>query len=107
MRRAPSSLVDAPVHETIVEYAETNDVDLVVVGLTGRGWLSTLLRSRVVTSMDIPVYGQRLSRDSQSDADRSRSRGYHVAVTRIRAGSGRVFRAPFPTEKCAQLVGYC
>jgi nucleotide-binding universal stress UspA family protein len=73
--RAPPSLVHAPVHETIVEYAETNDVDLIVMGSTGRGWLSTLLRpsitQRVMSSTDIPVYGRRLPRDSQYGADRS------------------------------------
>jgi hypothetical protein len=49
-----------------------------------------------VASTDIPVYGRRLSPDSQYGTDRSRSCGYHVAVTRIRAGSGRASRGPAP-----------
>jgi nucleotide-binding universal stress UspA family protein len=73
--RARPALLNAPVDETIVEYAETNGVDLIVMGAPSRGWLSTLLRpsvtQRVMSSTDVPVYGRRLSPDPQYVADRS------------------------------------
>jgi nucleotide-binding universal stress UspA family protein len=73
--RAPPSIVHAPVHETIVDYAETNDVDLIVMGSSGRGWLSTLLRpsvtQRVMASTDVPVYGRRLRSDPTYGPDQS------------------------------------
>jgi nucleotide-binding universal stress UspA family protein len=56
------------VHETIVDYAETNGVDLIVMGATDRGGLSTLLRPsvthRVMSTTEIPVFGRRLRRDT-------------------------------------------
>jgi K+-sensing histidine kinase KdpD len=73
--RSPPALVHAPVHETIVDYAETNDVDLIVVGSSGRGWLSTLLRPsvthRVMASTDIPVYGRRLRSEPTYPSEQS------------------------------------
>jgi nucleotide-binding universal stress UspA family protein len=65
--RARPSLVRSCAHEVIVEYAETNAVDLIVMGTSGRGYLSTLLRPsvthRVMAATDVPVFGRRLSRD--------------------------------------------
>jgi nucleotide-binding universal stress UspA family protein len=73
--RGPPSLVYGAAHETIVEYAETNGVDLIVMGSTDRGWMSTMLRpsltQRVMTSTDVPVHGRRLSKKPQYGSEQS------------------------------------
>jgi nucleotide-binding universal stress UspA family protein len=77
--RARPSIGRRCVHETIVEYAETNGVDLIVMGATDRGRLSTMLRPsvtyRVMSTTEIPVYGRRFARPRSYQSDeRSRVR---------------------------------
>lgn len=64
--RAGPTIGQRSAHETIVEYAEKNDIDLIVMGATDRGRLSTILRPSltqlVMGATDIPIHGRRLSR---------------------------------------------
>jgi nucleotide-binding universal stress UspA family protein len=73
--RARPAIGTRRAHETIVEYAETNDIDLVVMGATDRGRVSTMLRPsvthRVMASTDVPVFGRRLQRELSYVSDRS------------------------------------
>jgi nucleotide-binding universal stress UspA family protein len=73
--RARPTLARECVHETIVDYAEANDVDLIVMGATDRGPLSTAVRPsvthRVLAATDVPVYGRRRPRDPVPAPDKS------------------------------------
>jgi nucleotide-binding universal stress UspA family protein len=77
--RSRPTLVAGCAHEVIVEYAETHDVDLIVMGSTGRGRLSTFLRpsvtQRVMALTDVPVHGRRRPQRSEYVADRSLGSG--------------------------------
>jgi nucleotide-binding universal stress UspA family protein len=81
--RAPPALGSRRAHETIVEYAETNGVDLIVMGATDRGRLSTIFRPsvthRVMASTGIPVFGRRFPREVSYASDQS---------SRVRSKSG-------------------
>jgi nucleotide-binding universal stress UspA family protein len=71
--RARPAIGSRQAHETIVEYAETNEVDLIVMGATDRGRLSTMRRPsvthRVMASTDIPVFGRRFQREESYVSD--------------------------------------
>jgi nucleotide-binding universal stress UspA family protein len=73
--RARPAIGSRRAHETIVEYAEANDIDLVVMSASDRGRLSTMLRPslthRVMASTDVPVFGRRLRREVPYVSDRS------------------------------------
>lgn len=73
--RAQPAIGSRRAHETIVEYAESNEVDLIVMGASTRGRISTILRPsvthRVMSSTDIPVFGRRLRRAVSYRQDQS------------------------------------
>jgi nucleotide-binding universal stress UspA family protein len=75
VRHARPSLIRQRAHEVIVDYAESNDVDLIVMGATDRSGVSTALRpsitQQVMAATDVPVYGRRFVRDDGSRWDSS------------------------------------
>jgi nucleotide-binding universal stress UspA family protein len=76
--RSPPTLVRGCAHEVVVEYAEVNAVDLIVMGATERSPLSTMVRPsvthHVMAATDIPVYGRRRTRDAAYGTDSSSRR---------------------------------